>query len=177
MRVPWLISSRQWDFNRPGCVCWWLPLTGRFQPPDLNRTSRGFVILPGKVCPWGFFLSFFQVLFLHASCVWQRLAAHVSVCVRLLFFVSPADSFMSKRFRKKDLRKNYCRNPDNATAGPWCFTTDPRPHLRHQECGVPQCSQGNGTPSENTSSHHLNMCLRPMSACFAVQIAAGRVVW
>lgn len=52
---------------------------------------------------------------------------------------------MSKRFRKKDLRENYCRNPDNATVGPWCFTTDPRPHLRHQECGIPQCSQGNRT--------------------------------
>nr|XP_020468372.1 hepatocyte growth factor [Monopterus albus] len=49
--------------------------------------------------------------------------------------------FMSKRFRKKDLRGNYCRNPDNSTVGPWCFTTDPRPHLRHQECGIPQCSQ------------------------------------
>uniref|UniRef100_A0A7N8YM71 Hepatocyte growth factor n=1 Tax=Mastacembelus armatus TaxID=205130 RepID=A0A7N8YM71_9TELE len=49
--------------------------------------------------------------------------------------------FMSKRFRKKDLRENYCRNPDNSTVGPWCFTTDPRPHLRHQDCGIPQCSQ------------------------------------
>ncbi|XP_054633082.1 hepatocyte growth factor [Dunckerocampus dactyliophorus] len=49
--------------------------------------------------------------------------------------------FMSKRFRKKDLRENYCRNPDNSTVGPWCFTTDPRAHLRHQECAIPQCSQ------------------------------------
>ncbi|XP_029993420.1 hepatocyte growth factor [Sphaeramia orbicularis] len=49
--------------------------------------------------------------------------------------------FMSKRFKKKDLRENYCRNPDNSTVGPWCFTTDPQPHLRHQECGIPQCSQ------------------------------------
>ncbi|KAA8590191.1 hypothetical protein FQN60_014125 [Etheostoma spectabile] len=49
--------------------------------------------------------------------------------------------FMSKRFGKKDLRENFCRNPDNSTVGPWCFTTDPRPHLRHQECGIPQCSQ------------------------------------
>lgn len=49
--------------------------------------------------------------------------------------------FMSRRFRKKDLRENYCRNPDNSTVGPWCFTTDPRLHMRHQECGIPQCSQ------------------------------------
>ncbi|KAK7892182.1 hypothetical protein WMY93_024145 [Mugilogobius chulae] len=32
--------------------------------------------------------------------------------------------FMSRRFRKKDLRENYCRNPDNST-----------------QCGIPQCSQ------------------------------------
>uniref|UniRef100_A0A3Q0T1F7 Hepatocyte growth factor n=1 Tax=Amphilophus citrinellus TaxID=61819 RepID=A0A3Q0T1F7_AMPCI len=49
--------------------------------------------------------------------------------------------FMSKRFRKKDLRENYCRNPDNSTVGPWCFTTDPRPHLRHEQCGIPKCSE------------------------------------
>lgn len=49
--------------------------------------------------------------------------------------------FMSRRFRKKDLRENFCRNPDNSTVGPWCFTTDPQPHMRHQQCGVPQCSQ------------------------------------
>lgn len=49
--------------------------------------------------------------------------------------------FMSKKFGNKDLRENYCRNPDNSTVGPWCFTTDPQPHLRHQDCGIPQCSQ------------------------------------
>lgn len=59
-----------------------------------------------------------------------------------VYFFSASDRFMSKKFRKKDLRENYCRNPDNSTVGPWCFTTDPRPQLRHQECGIPQCSQG-----------------------------------
>ncbi|CAB1313753.1 unnamed protein product, partial [Coregonus sp. 'balchen'] len=49
-------------------------------------------------------------------------------------------SFLPRRNRKKDLRENYCRNPDNATSGPWCFTTDH--NVRHQDCGVPQCSQG-----------------------------------
>ncbi|KAM8892818.1 hepatocyte growth factor [Spinachia spinachia] len=49
--------------------------------------------------------------------------------------------FMPKSFKKRDLSKNFCRNPDNSTVGPWCFTTDPRPELRHQQCGIPQCSQ------------------------------------
>ncbi|KAM6960582.1 hepatocyte growth factor [Aplochiton taeniatus] len=43
------------------------------------------------------------------------------------------------RSPKKDLRENYCRNPDRSSSGPWCFTTDPR--IRSQPCGVPQCSQ------------------------------------
>uniref|UniRef100_A0A6Q2ZBM7 Hepatopoietin-A n=1 Tax=Esox lucius TaxID=8010 RepID=A0A6Q2ZBM7_ESOLU len=48
-------------------------------------------------------------------------------------------NFLPSMNRKKDLTENYCRNPDNATSGPWCFTTDPS--VRHQHCGVPQCSQ------------------------------------
>ncbi|KAJ3597059.1 hypothetical protein NHX12_003459 [Muraenolepis orangiensis] len=44
--------------------------------------------------------------------------------------------FTSRRYRKNDLRDNLCRNPDNSTVGPWCFTTDPRPHLRFQDCGL-----------------------------------------
>ncbi|KAG7266238.1 hypothetical protein CRUP_019710 [Coryphaenoides rupestris] len=47
--------------------------------------------------------------------------------------------FMSKGYRKSDLRDRLCRNPDRSPAGPWCFTTDTQ--LRHQDCGVPQCSQ------------------------------------
>ncbi|KAK0143369.1 Hepatocyte growth factor [Merluccius polli] len=49
--------------------------------------------------------------------------------------------FMSKKYRKNDLRDNLCRNPDNSTLGPWCFTTDPRPHLRTPGLWIPQCSQ------------------------------------
>lgn len=124
-------------------------------PIDRQVSATGVMQQKQRIChpAWesvslrfSFLFFFFQVLFLLASCVWQPLAAPVSVCVTPFF--SPADSFMPKRFRKKDLRKNYCRNPDNSTVGPWCFTIDPQPHLRHQECGVPQCSQGNCTPQK-----------------------------
>uniref|UniRef100_A0A6Q2XRU5 Hepatopoietin-A n=1 Tax=Esox lucius TaxID=8010 RepID=A0A6Q2XRU5_ESOLU len=48
-------------------------------------------------------------------------------------------TFQPARLGKKDLRGNFCRNPKNESSGPWCFTTDPE--VRHQECGLPQCSQ------------------------------------
>lgn len=113
---------------------------------DRQASATGAVQLQPRIChPLKKFV--LEVLFQRASCIWQLV--HVSVCITVFFFFSPpADSFMSKRFRKKDLRENYCRNPDNSTVGPWCFTTDPRPHLRHQECGIPQCSQGNRTPQK-----------------------------
>ncbi|XP_030631574.1 hepatocyte growth factor a [Chanos chanos] len=48
-------------------------------------------------------------------------------------------NFKPARYRKSDLRGNFCRNPDNEATGPWCFTSDP--DIRHQECGLPQCSE------------------------------------
>uniref|UniRef100_UPI00358E2CAD plasminogen-like n=1 Tax=Myxine glutinosa TaxID=7769 RepID=UPI00358E2CAD len=38
------------------------------------------------------------------------------------------------------LTKNYCRNPDNDTGGPWCYTMDPQ--KRWETCGVPLCPSG-----------------------------------
>lgn len=47
--------------------------------------------------------------------------------------------FSSLFFR--DLRENYCRNPDGQEF-PWCFTTDPR--VRTMFCTqIPQCSARN----------------------------------
>jgi len=34
--------------------------------------------------------------------------------------------------------KNYCRNPDNSTGGPWCFTMDPT--VRRAYCDIPLCT-------------------------------------
>ncbi|CAM9122579.1 unnamed protein product, partial [Lampetra fluviatilis] len=35
------------------------------------------------------------------------------------------------------LEENFCRNPDNDTKGPWCYTTDPQ--LRFDYCSVEAC--------------------------------------
>ncbi|KAB5574748.1 hypothetical protein PHYPO_G00212610 [Pangasianodon hypophthalmus] len=47
--------------------------------------------------------------------------------------------FLPRRHKQKDLRGNLCRNPDNSTTGPWCFTKNPS--IRYQNCNIPQCSQ------------------------------------
>uniref|UniRef100_A0A8C5TIC6 Kringle domain-containing protein n=1 Tax=Malurus cyaneus samueli TaxID=2593467 RepID=A0A8C5TIC6_9PASS len=37
----------------------------------------------------------------------------------------------------KDLKMNYCRNPDGELR-PWCFTTNP--NKRWEYCNIPRCS-------------------------------------
>lgn len=58
----------------------------------------------------------------------------------LFLYLSNTLSFLPRRHKKKDLRGNLCRNPDNSTTGPWCFTKNPS--IRYQNCNIPQCSQG-----------------------------------
>ncbi|NXN07950.1 THRB protein, partial [Indicator maculatus] len=38
-----------------------------------------------------------------------------------------------------NLIENYCRNPDNNTRGPWCYTRDPT--VEREECPIPVCGQ------------------------------------
>lgn len=58
----------------------------------------------------------------------------------LFLYLSNTLSFLPRRHKQKDLRGNLCRNPDNSTTGPWCFTKNPS--IRYQNCNIPQCSQG-----------------------------------
>ncbi|KFP33161.1 Plasminogen, partial [Colius striatus] len=45
--------------------------------------------------------------------------------------------FTLKYFPEKDLRMNYCRNPDGELR-PWCFTTSPT--KRWEYCNIPRCT-------------------------------------
>uniref|UniRef100_A0AAR2INK0 Hepatopoietin-A n=1 Tax=Pygocentrus nattereri TaxID=42514 RepID=A0AAR2INK0_PYGNA len=47
--------------------------------------------------------------------------------------------FLPRLHKQKDLQGNLCRNPDNSTTGPWCFTKNP--NIRYQNCNIPQCSE------------------------------------
>lgn len=45
--------------------------------------------------------------------------------------------YIPSKFPNKNLRMNYCRNPDGEPR-PWCFTTDP--NKRWEFCNIPRCS-------------------------------------
>uniref|UniRef100_A0A6J0TDQ2 Hepatocyte growth factor n=1 Tax=Pogona vitticeps TaxID=103695 RepID=A0A6J0TDQ2_9SAUR len=60
-------------------------------------------------------------------------------------------NFTQENFKCKDLRENYCRNP-NGQEAPWCFTTNPEIRTGYcsqiPKCNVPSkqdCYQGNGS--------------------------------
>lgn len=68
----------------------------------------------------------------------------------------PACTYTQAHYRKtfsvlsRDLRENYCRNPDGQEF-PWCFTTDPR--VRMMFCtNIPQC----GTQNKPVSGERFN---------------------
>ncbi|XP_014650878.1 PREDICTED: plasminogen [Ceratotherium simum simum] len=48
-----------------------------------------------------------------------------------------AHGYIPAKFPNKNLRMNYCRNPDGEPR-PWCFTTDPS--KRWEFCDIPRCT-------------------------------------
>nr|2KJ4_A Chain A, plasminogen [Homo sapiens]6OQJ_A Chain A, Plasminogen kringle 2 [Homo sapiens]6OQK_A Chain A, Plasminogen Kringle 2 [Homo sapiens]6UZ4_A Chain A, Plasminogen [Homo sapiens]6UZ5_A Chain A, Plasminogen [Homo sapiens] len=48
-----------------------------------------------------------------------------------------AHGYIPSKFPNKNLKKNYCRNPDRDLR-PWCFTTDP--NKRWEYCDIPRCA-------------------------------------
>uniref|UniRef100_A0A8C5HD14 Hepatocyte growth factor-like n=1 Tax=Gouania willdenowi TaxID=441366 RepID=A0A8C5HD14_GOUWI len=60
-------------------------------------------------------------------------------------------TFIPQNYKCKDLRENYCRNPDGADY-PWCFTTDP--NQRTANCShIPQCG---ADPTQKTECYEDN---------------------
>lgn len=80
----------------------------------------------------------------------------------LFLYLSNTLSFLPRRHKKKDLRENLCRNPDNSTTGPWCFTKNPS--IRYQKCNIPQCSQGKCP----FTFCHLNPSKNLQLSCFLI---------
>ncbi|XP_058591815.1 plasminogen [Neofelis nebulosa] len=48
-----------------------------------------------------------------------------------------AHGYIPSKFPNKNLKMNYCRNPDGEPR-PWCFTTDP--NKRWEFCDIPRCT-------------------------------------
>uniref|UniRef100_A0A3Q4GXE5 Hepatocyte growth factor a n=1 Tax=Neolamprologus brichardi TaxID=32507 RepID=A0A3Q4GXE5_NEOBR len=69
-------------------------------------------------------------------------------------------SFLPQNYKCKDLRENYCRNPDGADY-PWCFTTNPNQRIANcthiPRCGAEatqkaECYEENGETYRGTLS-------------------------
>ncbi|XP_056873094.1 plasminogen isoform X1 [Takifugu flavidus] len=54
-----------------------------------------------------------------------------------------------KDFPNADLRRNFCRNPDNDRA-PWCYTTNPG--VRWEYCNLEKCSTNAPKPTPGTAT-------------------------
>ncbi|XP_048342980.1 prothrombin [Sphaerodactylus townsendi] len=57
--------------------------------------------------------------------------------------------FNTTTYPHANLIENYCRNPNNNQAGPWCYTRDPT--VRSEECAVPVCGENRTTVPFNSN--------------------------
>ncbi|XP_047430667.1 hepatocyte growth factor a isoform X2 [Mugil cephalus] len=62
--------------------------------------------------------------------------------------------FQPKKYRDKDLKDNYCRNPDNRLR-PWCYTMDPKTPWEY--CNITVCDSD---PSEDTDVNVTTSCVQ-----------------
>ncbi|KAI9533569.1 hypothetical protein NQZ68_021104 [Dissostichus eleginoides] len=62
--------------------------------------------------------------------------------------------FQPKKYRQKDLKDNYCRNPDNRLR-PWCYTVDPKTPWEY--CNISVCDSDS---SEDTDVNVTTSCVQ-----------------
>uniref|UniRef100_A0A3Q1G8B6 Hepatocyte growth factor a n=1 Tax=Acanthochromis polyacanthus TaxID=80966 RepID=A0A3Q1G8B6_9TELE len=67
--------------------------------------------------------------------------------------VRPHKHHFQPKYRDKDLKDNYCRNPDNRLR-PWCYTMDPKTPWEY--CNITVCSD----PSEDADVNITTSCVQ-----------------
>ncbi|XP_067900721.1 plasminogen [Heterodontus francisci] len=60
-------------------------------------------------------------------------------CQRWTSTVPHKPNYRPENSPHADLEANYCRNPDNDSTGPWCYTQDP--DQRWEYCQIPNCEE------------------------------------
>ncbi|XP_051711119.2 plasminogen [Oryctolagus cuniculus] len=73
-----------------------------------------------------------------------------------------AHGYIPSKFPNKNLKKNYCRNPDGEPR-PWCFTMDPK--KRWELCDIPRCT----TPPPPSGPTH--QCLKGRGESYRGKVA------
>ncbi|KAK1337879.1 hypothetical protein QTO34_000980 [Cnephaeus nilssonii] len=73
-----------------------------------------------------------------------------------------AHGYIPAKFPSKNLKRNYCRNPDGEPR-PWCFTTDP--NKRWELCDIPRCT----TPPPSSAPTH--QCLKGRGESYVGKVA------
>ncbi|XP_007943452.1 plasminogen [Orycteropus afer afer] len=73
-----------------------------------------------------------------------------------------AHGYIPSKFPSKNLKMNYCRNPDGEPR-PWCFTTDP--NKRWEFCNIPRCT----TPPPSSGPTH--QCLKGKGESYRGNVA------
>uniref|UniRef100_A0A8C9DR42 Plasminogen n=1 Tax=Prolemur simus TaxID=1328070 RepID=A0A8C9DR42_PROSS len=73
-----------------------------------------------------------------------------------------AHGYIPSKFPNKNLKMNYCRNPDGEPR-PWCFTTNP--NKRWELCDIPRCT----TPPPSSGPTH--QCLKGRGESYRGKVA------
>ncbi|XP_059555875.1 plasminogen isoform X1 [Myotis daubentonii] len=73
-----------------------------------------------------------------------------------------AHGYIPAKFPSKNLKMNYCRNPDGEPS-PWCFTTNP--NKRWELCDIPRCT------SPPPSSGPTYQCLKGRGESYVGKVA------
>nr|KAF6341845.1 hypothetical protein mMyoMyo1_015364 [Myotis myotis] len=73
-----------------------------------------------------------------------------------------AHGYIPAKFPSKNLKMNYCRNPDGEPS-PWCFTTNP--NKRWELCDIPRCT----TPPPSTGPTY--QCLKGRGESYVGKVA------